>query len=282
MNILTFDLEEWFHILAHEQTAHPHHWEKFESRIHRNVDRVLDILQRHNLRATFFCLGWIAKKYPEVVKKVLACNHEIGCHSMNHQLVYHQYPEEFKNDLRDALHILEDVSGNKITMYRAAGFSVSEKTKWALEILMENGITIDSSIFPMRRLHGGFAEFASSQPCLIEMNGMTMKEFPVSTFNFMGTKIMFSGGGYFRVMPYALINGMMNKSKYVMTYFHPRDFDWEQSVISSLPLHRRFMSYFGLKNAQPKFEKMLKDFSFVSLKEADRLVDWNMAERIVL
>jgi polysaccharide deacetylase family protein (PEP-CTERM system associated) len=282
MNILTFDLEEWFHILAHEQTAQPHQWEKFESRIHRNVERVLDILNRHHLRATFFCLGWIAKKYPEVVKKVISCNHEIGCHSMNHQLVYNQTREEFKKDLQDALHLLEDVTGNKITMYRAAGFSITADSKWALEILIENGITIDSSIFPMRRLHGGFNEFAASQPCIIETNGMTMKEFPVSTSSFMGRKFMFSGGGYFRAMPYTMIKAMMKKSEYVMTYFHPRDFDWEQPVISSLPLHRKLMSYTGLKNAQEKFEKLLNDFPFVSLIEAEKMIDWNNVAKISL
>ncbi|MBP6401905.1 MAG: polysaccharide deacetylase family protein [Bacteroidia bacterium] len=273
MNILTIDLEDWFHILDHPATERPDQWSGFESRLEKNVDRLLDLLDEHKQQATWFCLGWIAKQYPQVVKKV-AAKHELACHSDVHQLVYNQTPIAFKEDTLNVIRRLEDLSGKKMNAYRASGFSITEKTSWAFEILSECGITIDCSVFPASRNHGGFEKFGTAQPCRIAVNGTFLKEFPLNTIRLFGKEIVFSGGGYFRALPYSFIHSQMKKSDYVMTYFHPRDFDPAQPVLKSLPFKRRLMSYVGLQGALPKFKKLLLDHSFVDLAKADKQMNW--------
>ncbi|MBP6648657.1 MAG: polysaccharide deacetylase family protein [Bacteroidia bacterium] len=273
MNILTIDLEDWFHILDHPATERPDQWSGFESRLEKNVDRLLDLLDEHKQQATWFCLGWIAKQYPQVVKKV-AAKHELACHSDLHQLVYNQTPIAFKEDTLNVIRRLEDLSGKKMNAYRASGFSITEKTSWAFEILSECGITIDCSVFPASRNHGGFEKFGTAQPCRIAVNGTFLKEFPLNTIRLFGKEIVFSGGGYFRALPYSFIHSQMKKSDYVMTYFHPRDFDPAQPVLKSLPFKRRLMSYVGLQGALPKFKKLLLDHSFVDLAKADKQMNW--------
>jgi len=273
MNILTIDLEDWFHILDHPATERPDQWSGFESRLEKNVDRLLDLLDEHHQQATWFCLGWIAKQYPQVVKKV-AAKHELACHSDVHQLVYNQTPIAFKEDTQNVIRRLEDLSGKKMNAYRASGFSITEKTSWAFEILSECGITIDCSVFPASRNHGGFEKFGTAQPCRIAVNGTFLKEFPLNTIRLFGKEIVFSGGGYFRALPYSFIHSQMKKSDYVMTYFHPRDFDPAQPVLKSLPFKRRLMSYVGLQGALPKFKKLLLDHSFVDLATADKQMNW--------
>ena len=273
MNILTIDLEDWFHILDHPATERPDQWSGFESRLEKNVDRLLDLLDEHKQQATWFCLGWIAKQYPQVVKKV-AAKHELACHSDVHQLVYNQTPIAFKEDTLNVIRRLEDLSGKKMNAYRASGFSITEKTSWAFEILSECGITLDCSVFPASRNHGGFEKFGTAQPCRIAVNGTFLKEFPLNTIRLFGKEIVFSGGGYFRALPYSFIHSQMKKSDYVMTYFHPRDFDPAQPVLKSLPFKRRLMSYVGLQGALPKFKKLLLDHSFVDLAKADKQMNW--------
>ncbi|HRH65836.1 MAG TPA: polysaccharide deacetylase family protein [Bacteroidia bacterium] len=273
MNILTIDLEDWFHILDHPETERPEQWSAFESRLESNVDRLLDILDEHKQQATWFCLGWIAKQYPSVVKKI-AAKHEIACHSDVHQLVFRQSPAAFREDTRNVIKRLEDLCGKKMDAYRASGFSITEKTSWAFEILLECGITMDCSVFPANRNHGGFERFGIAQPCRISVQGAFLKEFPLNTVSLFGKEIVFSGGGYFRALPYSFIHKQMIRSDYVMTYFHPRDFDPDQPVMRSLPVKRRLMSYYGLKAALPKFIRLLNDHVFVDLSRAEKQVNW--------
>lgn len=282
MKILTIDLEDWFHILAHGETSSPAHWQKFESRVEANTDWLLEQLSTYNQPATFFCLGWIAQKYSSLIRKISDAGYEIGCHSMNHQLVYEQTPDEFRDDLLQIKGILQQITGKKIVSYRAPGFSVSEKTKWVFEIMAELGIENDSSIFPAERNHGGFRNFPSTTPCLITVNGTSLKEFPISSATILGKKIIYSGGGYFRLLPYSVIRRFMKKSAYVMTYFHPRDFDAGQPMIESLPLKRKFMSYTGLKTSRTKFIRLLNEFAFTSVEEAVKQVDWNTVRKVEL
>lgn len=282
MNILTIDLEDWFHILAHSETAGPEQWEKFESRVERNTERLLEPLAAGGHKATFFCLGWIARRYPELIRRIASEGHEIGCHSMNHQLVYEQTADSFRQDLVESIQTLEGITGKKVFTYRAPGFSVSGKTRWVFEILQECGIENDCSIFPASRNHGGFPEFGQNKPCYISIDGMLLKEFPMSFASYGIGKIVFSGGGYFRFLPYSLIKMLMKKSDYVMTYFHPRDFDPGQPLISSLPLKRKMMSYIGLKGAGRKFEFLLNDFHFCNVETAGTLIDWTRAPKVVL
>ncbi|MEI7897433.1 MAG: polysaccharide deacetylase family protein [bacterium] len=274
MNILTFDIEEWFHLLEIDSTKYPENWDKYPSRIHENLGRILDFLDEADQKATFFCLGWIAHKYPDEIKEIAKRGHEIGSHSYHHRLVYEIGASRFKEDTKKGIDILENLTGQKVISYRAPRFSITDQCKWAFEILAENGIERDSSVFPGSRSLGGFPVFPKHGPSLIKVNGTLIKEFPISITTIMGKDLVFSGGGYFRIMPYPLIRRWTKQSEYIMTYFHPRDFDPGQPVIAGIPLQRRFQSYIGLKTAFPKFQKWLQDFEFIDLNKADKLVDW--------
>lgn len=282
MNILTFDIEEWFHILDNDSTKTTNEWENFESRIHKNMERIFNILEKTNQKATFFCLGWIAEKYPEVIREILTNGHEIGSHSYYHQLVYEQRPQEFKNDTERSIKILEDLSGIKIKYYRAPGFSIKESNKWAFEILVNLGIEVDSSIFPAARAHGGFPSFNSCEPSIISYQGINLKELPISYKKIMGQSIIYSGGGYFRLFPYHLIKKWAQESNYIMTYFHPRDFDAEQPMIKDLSMARKFKSYVGLKGATPKLEQWLTDFEFIDMRTANNSINWQEVKKVKL
>ena len=273
LNILSIDLEDWFHILDHAQIASPEQWNNFEPRIDANAQRLLDLFEQSQQKATWFCLGWMARKHPQLIKQI-AKSHNIACHSDLHELVYAQSPKRFKEDTLRAKQELENLIGIEVTAYRASGFSVTSKTPWFFELLLECGFTMDSSIFPARRSHGGFPEFGTSQPCRVSVAGSYLKEFPMNTRRFLGRDMVFSGGGYFRAMPYSFIKQSFDKSEYVMTYFHPRDFDPDQPRINTLPLKRKFMSYIGLKSSENKLRRLLEDYNFVDLLTADSQIEW--------
>jgi len=278
--ILTFDLEEWFHILDVDSLKTTERWDSFEVRIYRNTDRILEVLQENDLKATFFVLGWIAHKYPDLVRLISDRGHEIGSHSMNHRLVYESSPEEFREDLRNSLDIIQNITQNKVRCYRAPGFSITKESFWAFDILAEEGIEIDSSIFPASRGHGGIKDFSQDHPFRIKAADKTIKEFPISVFQIGRSKIPFSGGGYFRIIPFAAINYLSDRSDYVMTYFHPRDFDSEQPIIKELPLLRKLKSYLGLKRAMKRFQKFITRYPFVDIDSAEKGINWEQAPLI--
>lgn len=275
MNILTFDIEEWFHILDNESTQTEKEWSNFESRIHQNMDRIYQMLENNNVKATFFCMGWIAEKYPEVIKDIVSQGYEIGSHTRMHQLVYSQTPQEFKSDVEHSIKTLEDLSGTKVKYFRAPGFSITEETKWAFETLVELGIEIDCSIFPAVRAHGGFRSYGLPKPSFISYNGIQLKELPINYVNLLSKQFIFSGGGYFRLLPYTMIKKWTRKSDYIMTYFHPRDFDAEQPIIQDLSRARKFKSYVGLKGAEQKLSNWFKDFNFIDIQTANKQIDWD-------
>ena len=299
MNILTFDVEEWFHLLDFDATRTEAEWGKYEVRIHENVDRILDILDRTNTKATFFIIGWVAKTYPEVVKKI-AAKYQIGTHTMNHQLVWQQTPEQFSEDVDSSIKLLQDITGQPIECFRAPGFSIRESEPWAFDILSELGIKYDCSVFPAHHAHGGMASYGEAVPSLIRHNGVEMKEFPVTTKEMMGKPIIFSGGGYFRLVPYWLLykwsceaaerqvtpvminEDMSRKAGYLLSYIHPRDLDGGQPMLEGLPLARKFKSYVGLKQAPEKLRQYLKDFKFVDVQTASDMIAWDRVPRIEL
>lgn len=282
MNILTFDVEDWFHILDNPSTKSEKQWIQHECRIHQNLDRILDILEKHNQKATFFCIGWVARRYPTIVKKIDNYGHEIGSHSDMHQLAYEFTREEFRKDLEQSIKSIEDVVGKKVRAYRAPGFSLKHQNTWMLEELSKHGIEIDCSVFPAKRAHGGFKEFGHAEPAYVEVNGARIKEFPINLYSLFVKNIIFSGGGYFRLIPYPLIKLFMKTSDYVMVYLHPRDFDYEQPLIEGLSAFRRFKSYVGLKSTSSKLDRLLNDFHFVDLEEANESIDWSKAKTIKL
>lgn len=282
MNILTFDIEDWFHLLDHPATQSEASWQAFPSRIGQNMERIHHALDARNQKATFFCLGWVARKYPNVIREIAQRGHEIATHSDLHQLAYTQTKTEFREDLERSVYALEDLTGQKVRAYRAPGFSIKEDNKWALEELLRVGIEIDCSIFPAERAHGGFAQFGTAQPCWIDTAGMRLKEFPINLYRGLGKPLIFSGGGYFRLFPSWILDRLLRQSPYVMTYFHPRDFDAAQPMVPGLSLVRKFKSYYGLSQCLPKLEHWLDSYPFIDLKEADAQVNWAKAPIIQL
>ncbi len=275
MNILTFDIEEWFHIMDNESTKTANEWKNFESRIHANMERIFNILEKTDYKATFFCLGWIAENYPEVIREIISRGYEIGTHTRMHQLVYEQSEKEFTYDLEHSMKTLEDLTGQKVKYFRAPGFSIRESNTWAFEVMAKLGIEVDCSVFPAPRAHGGFPSFKSTLPSIIKYNGIELKELPISPKVLFGRPLIFTGGGYFRLFPYSLIKKWTQESEYLMSYLHPRDFDAGQPVIKELSLLRKYKTYVGLKGATVKLEQWLTDFEFVDVRNAISIINWS-------
>tara|TARA_B100000242_G_scaffold294242_1_gene275680 strand:- start:367 stop:1215 length:849 start_codon:yes stop_codon:yes gene_type:complete len=274
MKILTFDIEEWFHILDNKSTKTETNWNRYEERINQNMDKIFQFLKINNLKATFFVVGWIAEKYPHIVKKIDSLNFEIGSHTYYHQLMYEQSRKEISEDLIKSIDIIEQITGKKVQYFRAPGFSITEKNKWAFEVLINNGITHDCSVFPASRAHGGIPSYKLAIPSRLIYNGLELKEFPINTTKLFFNDWIYSGGGYFRLTPYNLIKYWSSKSDYIMTYFHPRDFDPEQPVIKELSNFRKFKSYVGLKSSMKKLNRWANDFKFIDIKKADETINW--------
>lgn len=292
MNILSFDTEEWFN----EKRNHGGREFRYKE-FDEYLGRVLDLLEGLKIKATFFCLGKVASDFPYVIRKIAERGHEIGCHSNEHLWLNTFSPEELRKDTHDAVAALEDVTGEKVLSYRAPAFSIGEKNKWALEILAENGITRDSSIFPASRDFGGFASFKSKSPAVVKYNGIQIKEFPIPTVSFLGREIAYSGGGYFRFLPYFFVKRTMNKSEYTIAYFHLGDLMKNPNGLMSKEEHERYYKEPGtLKNrtvryiksslgtavAFDKMSKLIRNFDFVSVEKADSLIDWNSSKIIEL
>lgn len=278
MNILTIDVEEWFHLLDFDATRTESEWGNYEVRIYENVDRILQILEETDTKATFFVIGWIAKTYPDIVKKI-SSKYQIGSHTMSHQLIWQQTPEEFRKDAETSIKLLQDITGKPIECFRAPGYSLTESSLWALDILSELGIKYDASVFPAFHSHGGLPEYGRSLPAIICHGNTSIKEFPVTCRHILGRHVIFSGGGYFRLCPYNLIKRWSKEcDEYLLSYIHPRDLDAGQPMISGLPLKRQFKSYVGLKSAAEKLKRYLTDFNFIDIEAADRLIDWNNME----
>lgn len=282
LHILTFDVEDWFHLLEHGETANETQWSRFESRIERNTDVILECLASAQVKATFFCLGWVGRAHPRVVKAIYAAGHEIGSHSNSHLLLHQMTPAEFKEDLVKSMETLEDLTGRKVRAYRSPGFSVTNESIWAFAILAEHGIEWDSSVFVSNHAHGGLPTFGASAPVVLEHDGISLRQFPVVPGRLFGRPINFAGGGYFRLLPYSLIKHLMSRSEYAMAYFHPRDFDASQPLVPKLPPHRIFKSYVGLGSSLTKFKALLSDFDLVDISAANDAIDWAKQPRIQL
>ena len=275
--ILSFDIEDWFHYLDHPETRYEQQWQQFDSRIMANLERILVFLERKKQPATFFILGWLAKKHPEIVKMIVGGGHEVGLHSYGHQIVPAISHDGFREDLRKNIDILEHLTTEKISCYRAPGFSFNKDTPWMVEILAENGIAADASIAVAKLPHGGYPGFPQCAPCRIAFNGSMIKEFPVPSLQLGILKLLLTGGGYFRAWPYPVIRRYSLKSRYVMSYFHPHDFDPRRPGMKKLSLERKFRSHIGLTNALDKLERWLEEFPFTDLRTADSRIDWEKA-----
>jgi len=282
VKILTFDIEEWFHILDNPETKSTDSWLKYDSRLRQSVDTILGLLDETSQKATFFCLGWVGEQHPDVIRQIDASGNEIASHSYAHQLAYDQTRGEFREDLHKSLSILQDITGKPVDTYRAPGFSVTNKNLWIFEELINAGIKVDCSLFPANRAHGGLPSFGEAVPTIGEWDGQDICLFPINTRSILGKKVIYSGGGYFRLMPGALLQKWFQGDDYVMTYFHPRDFDPEQPMVPGLNAVRKFKSYVGLRGARAKLSRLLQEISFLDVRDARNAVDWESATRINL
>jgi polysaccharide deacetylase family protein (PEP-CTERM system associated) len=283
MNILTFDIEDWW-VYDHYKIGEKKDW---QPRLDAYLGQILDLLDERNMKATFFVLGEVAKHNPEVLNRIALRGHHIGCHSFSHKFWINATPEEVAEDTHKALDVIENITGKKVNAYRAPAFSITESNSWILSILAENGIEYDCSIFPSTRSYGGFPSYKTKLPSLIEANGITIKEFPMSPATIFGREFVYSGGGYFRLFPYSKIKSLAKESDYVMTYFHIKDFDEKQkrtyrSFEGEPALSRYIKKYYGLKNSFSKFCKFVSDFDFMSIEQADKIIDWNKQAQIKL
>lgn len=281
MNILTFDIEDWYNC---DFISEDFEWEKWEYRVDIALIPLLDELDKRKLKGTFFCLGWLAEKHPDIIKEINRRGHQIGCHSYQHELATRFTPEQFVEDTMKAKNLIESVIGKKIDCFRAPGFSITEENSWAVDKLVEMGFKYDCTVFPARHDYGGMPNYGKGEPAILRTKaGNMIKEFPINIHTVMGKHIVFTGGGFFRFFPYFMIRrwGRMSQD-YMMTYFHPRDFDAGQPMVQGLPLKRKFKSYVGIKGNFKKWKKFLDDFNFVSLEEADKIINWNNVKIIDL
>ena len=282
MKILTFDIEDWYHILDNPETQSPGSWQNYESRLRQGVDTILQLLDESSQPATFFCLGWIAEKYPEAIRQIDNAGYEIASHSYAHQLAYDQSQKVFREDLHKSLSILQEIIGKSVNTYRAPGFSITSENLWAFEEIINQGIKVDCSLFPANRAHGGLPGIKEAVPSMGAWDGHEIELFPINTRSIFGKKIIYSGGGYFRVTPAVLLQKWFQNDNYVMTYFHPRDFDPAQPIVPGLSAIRKFKSYVGIRGARGKLRRLLQANSFVDVNTASKTVDWDSAPRIAL
>lgn len=268
LHALSFDIEDWFHIVEIEELEDRSMWDLFSKRsiVEERTDQILQILDDFDAKATFFMLGWIAEKYPVISQKIAGMGHEIGTHSFWHRKVYELLPKVFREDLKKSIDILEEQTGKKVQGFRAPSFSIKPGTEWAFEVMAELGITYDASLFPARRGHGGYPGIQQEPHYLEDTVSRTgLAELPMSIFEIANMKIPFSGGGYLRFLPEAMIHYGFRKleeeGRPAVIYLHPRDFapDVPRASMSAL---RRFKCYTGLDTTEKKLRSLLDTFEF--------------------
>jgi len=291
MNILSFDIEEWY------LNYHRNGPKEKSAEYNRYLDAILNKLDERQLKATFFCVGEMGRLFPEVIRKIQGQGHEIGCHSNIHTWLNKMTVSECRADTHQAVDSLEQCIGEKVKSYRAPAFSIAESNKWAFEVLVENGIEMDASIFPAARSFGGFSHFGQKAPCMVEYHGVKIKEFPVCTAKVLGKETAYSGGGYFRFFPLGFVEKQMKNSPYAMCYFHIGDLVPESRGVMSKEAYEayfkekgtikaRYMRYFkanlGKKNALPKMMHLIDDMDFVNLQQAEKEIEWSKSPIVKL
>jgi polysaccharide deacetylase family protein (PEP-CTERM system associated) len=275
MRVLTFDVEDWFHVLDNEATDSATTWPRLESRVERNTVRILDELGERGVRATFFCLGWVAEHHPRLVRRIAAEGHEVGTHSYAHLPVCDASRDAFEPDLKRSLCLLEDLIGRPVSCYRAPGATLCLHHAWAIDALLAHGIEVDCSI-PLAGL-GRCGHGPVDGPATIAARGGCLRELPLGGERAFGVNFRCCSSGYFRASPYAVVRRQLRQRSYVMSYVHPRDFDPDQPTVDGLSRLRRMKARVGLSTAWSRFRRLLDEFEFVNVGEAVRQVDWRAA-----
>ena len=264
-NAMTCDVEDYFQVSAFAPYIDRASWPSRECRVEANIERILALYERHGVRATFFTLGWIAERYPQMVKKIVAAGHELASHGYGHLRASDQTQAEFSNDIRSAKALLEDIGGQAVLGYRAPSFSIGHANLWALEALHDAGYRYSSSIYPIAHDHYGmpdaprFAFYPHGPDGLLEV--------PVTTVNMFGRNLPAGGGGYFRLLPYALSRWMMRKvnredGQPALFYFHPWELDPGQPRPEGLDAKSRFRHYVNIERMESRLEQLARDFAW--------------------
>ena len=269
VNALTIDVEDYFQVTAFDGCVDRGEWDRLESRIVANTHRILDLLQSRGVRATFFILGWVAEQHPQLVHDIDRAGHEIGCHSYWHRLVYHQTPDEFRADLCRARDLLEDLVCKPVLAYRAPSFSITRDSLWALDILIEEGFRLDSSVYPT--LHDRYGIPGTPlEPYPIHRPSGTLWECPLTVYRRLGLSLPIGGGGYFRLYPYALtrhgLAAINREGRRFVVYLHPWELDPDQPRLSP-GRARAFRHYVNLARTEGRLAALLRDFSFGRLTD---------------
>jgi polysaccharide deacetylase family protein (PEP-CTERM system associated) len=266
LNALTIDVEDYYHVAAFASVIQRRDWDQYESRVERNVNHLMDIMDEYRTRATFFILGWVAERYPQLIRTIHKRGHEVASHGYAHQCIYTQTPEQFREETRLSKRLLEDAIGSPVLGYRAASYSITQQSLWALEILQEEGFVYDSSIFPIHHDRYGIPGYSRFCHVVDGSAGMGLIEFPPSTVRLGGINLPVAGGGYFRLYPYALTRwGIrhLNTTEHqpAVVYLHPWEIDPEQPRIPA-KASSRFRQYFNLNRTAMRLIRLLQDFTF--------------------
>ncbi len=269
-HFFTVDVEEHFQVSAFEPYVSRDSWDRHESRVSSNAMRLLEILDRHGTTATFFTLGWVAERYPDLVRRIANAGHEVASHGYGHQRITHITPDEFRSDVRRAKQVLEEASGSPVLGYRAPSYSLVRGLEWALDILIEEGHQYDSSLFPVRRPGYGYAGGAR-EPHWIERPAGRILEVPPATLRRFGMTLPAAGGAYFRIFPYALVRSALRQMEQARVpgtfYLHPWEVDPDQPRLA-VSTAARFRHYTGLSRTMGRLDRLLAEFRFTAIRTA--------------
>ena len=270
VNAMTIDVEDYFQVSAFDDVVRREEWETQPSRVVSNTMRLLQLFDEYSVKSTFFVLGWVADRFPGLVRDIAAAGHELASHGYGHRIVYSQTPDEFREDVRRAKGTIENASGQVVGGYRAPSFSITKNSLWALDVLVEEGYRYDASIFPIRHDRYGIPDAPRHRHVLTRPGG-TLTEAPGSTVRVLGSNLPVAGGGYFRILPYWWTRwgiARLNRTEQqpAIFYLHPWEIDPDQPRLQVGRLSR-FRHYRNLDKAEPRLKRLLTDFRFGMLKD---------------
>lgn len=265
-NALTVDVEDYFHVSAFSESIDRNHWDRYPCRVEANTRVLLALFEKASVKATFFVLGWVAERYPALVREIASAGHEVACHGYSHELVYRQSPAVFREESKRSKGILENIIQQPVKGYRAASYSITPKSVWALDVIAELGFLYDSSIFPVRHDRYGMPGSRREPHALKTPAGHALVEFPLSTFQLLRYRLPVAGGGYFRLFPYWFTRYALGRINAVdrlpfIFYLHPWEIDPNQPRVQAGRLSR-FRHYQNLERCEQRLVALLKDFSF--------------------
>jgi polysaccharide deacetylase family protein (PEP-CTERM system associated) len=271
VNAFSIDVEDYFQVAALAPAVPRDSWPKWEYRVERNTECILNLLAERGVHGTFFVLGWCAERSPALIKRIAAAGHEIACHGFSHQLIYTQTEAVFREETRRSKQFLEDTIGAPVTGYRAASFSITRQSLWALDVLIDLGFEYDSSVFPIHHDRYGIPGAAREPGMIKAPSGRTLVEFPMSAASFGGVRVPVSGGGYFRLLPYAVTRAGLRQinertGQPFTFYLHPWEVDPGQPRLK-VSAFSRFRHYNNLHKCEGRLRRLLGEFSFSTMRD---------------